>query len=127
MGSLKEHDGGNLGITIYPYIWFVAVSDYAMLFRLLPMDAGRTELELTWLVRKDAVAGVDYKVERVTWLWKVTTEQDCTIIQNNQKGVNSRRYQPGPYSKAEQGVANFTKWYLEQITPRRSRNQNDCV
>ncbi len=115
MGSLSQHDGGLLGITMYPMIWFVACSDHAMLFRCAPTTPTQTEVEMTWLVRDSSVEGVDYDVERVSWLWRVTMEQDVKIIENNQLGVNSRRYQPGPYSKIESPILSFIEWYLKQI------------
>ena len=48
-----------------------------------------TEVEFTWLVHPDAVEGRDYDLERLTWIWKVTTDQDKTIVDDNQSGVNS--------------------------------------
>lgn len=65
--------------------------------------------------REDAVEGVDFDVERVTWLWRATTEQDVRLCENNQRGVNSRRYQPGPYSETEGEVEAFIQWYLRHI------------
>jgi len=43
-------------------------------------------MEVLWLVRGDAVAGVDYDVDRLTWLWRVTSEADKRIIELNQQG-----------------------------------------
>jgi Rieske 2Fe-2S family protein len=74
-----------------------------------------TEVEMIWLVRSDAVEGRDYDVAKLTWLWKVTTDQDKTLVDNNQAGVNSLAYRPGPYAKTEQGLTRFTTWYLAQI------------
>lgn len=70
---------------------------------------------MIWLVREDAVEGKDYDVEKLTWLWKVTTEQDKKIVDDNQAGVNSTAYRPGMYSNTEQGLTRFTMWYLSQI------------
>ena len=49
-----------------------------------------------WLVHKDAEEGKDYNLEKMIWMWDVTTIADKRIIENNQKGVNSRKYSPGP-------------------------------
>jgi Rieske 2Fe-2S family protein len=54
-------------------------------------------------------------VEHLTWLWDVTTEQDKKITVDNQLGVNSRFYRPGPYSEGEPTTADFTAWYLGQV------------
>jgi Rieske 2Fe-2S family protein len=37
-----------------------------------------------------AVEGTDYDIERFTWLWDVSSIADKTIINHNQKGVNSK-------------------------------------
>ena len=79
------------------------------------MHAQRTDVELIWLVREDAKEGVDYDLERLVWLWHETTVADTRIINDNQKGVNSRRYRPGPYTELEASVGEVTAWYLDQI------------
>ena len=43
----------------------------------------------------------DYDVERLTWLWKTTSAEDKKIVEMNQAGVNSRFFEPGPYSLQE--------------------------
>jgi Rieske 2Fe-2S family protein len=48
------------------------------------------------------------------WIWDVTTRQDKTIVENNQRGIASSRYQPGRYSDQERKVITFTSWYLNQ-------------
>jgi phenylpropionate dioxygenase-like ring-hydroxylating dioxygenase large terminal subunit len=60
---------------------------------------------MIWLVHPDAVAGTDYDVDELTWLWRITNDQDLKITEDNQRGVASRAYEPGPYSKAEHGTA----------------------
>ena len=51
-------------------------------------------------------------------MWDVTTIQDARIINNNQKGVNTSRYSPGPYSEHEISTANFISWYLWRLAGR---------
>ena len=48
-------------------------------------------------------------------MWDVTTIQDTRIINNNQKGVNSKRYTPGRYSLKEPAPAFFSAWYLSRL------------
>jgi Rieske 2Fe-2S family protein len=48
-------------------------------------------------------------------LWRVTTEADKGITENNQKGVISRFYRPGPYSPMEPNAKRFADWYLKEI------------
>jgi Rieske 2Fe-2S family protein len=72
-------------------------------------------MELLWLVRGDAREGRDYDLDKLTWLWRVTTEADKRITEDAQKGVNSRFYEPGPYSPAEPNAIAWMAWYLEEI------------
>ena len=46
-----------------------------------------------------ADAGVDYDIERLTWLWRNQRSRQG-IIELNQRGIN--RHEPGPYSEMEQ-------------------------
>jgi phenylpropionate dioxygenase-like ring-hydroxylating dioxygenase large terminal subunit len=115
LGDFQEYDGGITAFMSYPLNWFVACNDHAMLARFTPLGPQATEMEFTWLVRADAVAGVDYDPLTLSWLWRITAEQDKTICENNQKGVNSRRYQPGPYSAVEASTRDFITWYLAQL------------
>ena len=115
MGSYTEYDGGVTSLMFFPVHWFTACNDHGMLARFTPLSPRETEVELTWLVHPEAVEGVDYEVEHVTWLWLKTVEEDLHICANNQAGVNSRYYQPGPYSKMEGTADRFMEWYLKEL------------
>ena len=115
LGDFQAYDGGITAFMSYPMNWFVACNDHAMLARFTPLSPLATEMEFTWLVREDAIAGVDYDPLTLSWLWRITAEQDKTICENNQKGVNSRRYQPGPYSTIESSTRDFIAWYLAEL------------
>ena len=86
-----------------------------MLARFTPVSPTRTEAEFSWMVREDAREGQDYDPERVSWLWRTTAAEDWTICEDNQRGVNSRRYQPGPYSQVEGSVDALLEWYLREL------------
>ena len=67
-----------------------------------------------WFVHKDAVEGVDYNPERLRQVWDATNDQDRILGEENQRGINSIAYRPGPYSKTfEFGVINFMDWYTD--------------
>ena len=83
------------------------------MYRFIPRSVDRTEMEVLWLVHADAIAGRDYDVERLSWLWQVTSLEDKQIIERNQQGVNSRYYEPGPYSLQEDYARRFVEWYLD--------------
>jgi Rieske 2Fe-2S family protein len=115
MGEFTEYDGGVTATQFLPFIWLVACNDHAMLPRVTPISPFQTEIEQTWLVHQNAVEGADYNVDDLTWMWRRTIEQDVQICEGNQRGVNSRFYKPGPYSKMEEAVEKFIDWYLAQI------------
>ena len=116
MGNFKEYDGAETGVFFGPLSCFYFGNDHATTFRFTPVSATFTEVTLTWLVHEEAVEGVDYDVDHLKWMWDVTTIQDTTIINNNQKGVNSSRYSPGRYSERETGSARFVAWYLSRLS-----------
>jgi Rieske 2Fe-2S family protein len=70
---------------------------------------------MTWLVRKDAVEGKDYEVDKVIAVWRTTGEQDWRLCADNQLGVNSRYYQPGPHTPVEAGPEQFDSWYINEL------------
>ena len=116
MGQFTAFDGGvtffDVGLTSH----FLAYADHGLIYRFVPQTVDRTDMEVIWLVRGEAVAGIDYEVDRLTWLWRVTSEADKRIIELNQQGVNSRWYEPGPYSQMEQHAARFVRWILAQLS-----------
>ena len=115
IGDFKEYDGGECLMVFGPLFYLYAANDHATTFRFTPISPRHTEVVLTWLVHEDAKEGVDYEIGPLKWMWDVTTIQDTTIIGNNQAGVNSRRYAPGPYSEREIYTDQFVRWYLHEL------------
>ena len=63
--------------------------------------------------------GVDYDLDALTTVWKATNEQDRTLAENNQLGINSPAYRPGPLSPSmEYGVVAFLDWYIAAMRAR---------
>jgi phenylpropionate dioxygenase-like ring-hydroxylating dioxygenase large terminal subunit len=122
MGEFSDYDGGvtffDVGLTNN----FLAYPDHGLIYRFIPRSVERTEMEVIWLVRGDARAGIDYDTERLTWLWRLTSQADKRIIELNQQGIRSRYYQPGPYSAMEQHTRLLVEWILAELqqgdTPR---------
>jgi len=122
LGDATDYDGGVTSFTHLPIIWYLACNDHAMLARFTPRTTLETELELTWLVQEDAVEGRDYDPEEVCWLWAKTAAQDKTICENNQLGILSSRYEPGPLATTEDSVGAFHQWYLQELLAAPSRH-----
>ncbi|CAM3530798.1 aromatic ring-hydroxylating dioxygenase subunit alpha [Halomonas sp. FME1] len=114
MGRLTSPDMGSLRILHLPNSWNHFMGDHAVVFRVLPLGPQQTMVTTKWLVHKDAVEGVDYDPENMRHVWDATNDQDRQLVEENQRGINSKAYQPGPYSQTyEFGVIDFIDWYAE--------------
>lgn len=112
MGSIKGFDGGATDLHIGPMTFGLAYCDHVVLYRFTPRGMRLTDCEITWLVNGSAVEGKDYDLANLIWLWDVTTIADKTIIERNQRGVESRYYEPGPLSPMEDFTHRFMEWYV---------------
>ena len=115
MGDHTDYDAGVLGMVVYPNFWMDAVSDYMWTMRLTALSASSTQLDLCWLVDADAKEGKDYTIERLIEFWKITGEQDWKLCENNFKGIESSRYEPGPYAPVENDVVRYVDWYIARM------------
>jgi Rieske 2Fe-2S family protein len=116
MGAFSAPDGNSTYFDIGPLSDFLAYPDHGVIYRFIPRAVDHTEMEVIWLVHQDAVEGLDYDVGRLTWLWKTTSAEDKKIVEMNQAGVNSRFFEPGPYSLQETYAARFVDWYLRELS-----------
>lgn len=116
---------GTLMLYHYPSTWNHVLGDHAVTFRLLPVSATETALTTKWLVRKDAVEGVDYDLAELTHVWAETNDQDRQVVEENARGIQSPAYEPGPYSEHhESGVIQFVNWYASFMEPRLAEGNN---
>jgi phenylpropionate dioxygenase-like ring-hydroxylating dioxygenase large terminal subunit len=113
LGDIKGYDGGTADMHIGPLTFYLAYCDHVVVYHFKPLTLDTADCEITWLVNESAVEGKDYKLDELIWLWDVTTIADKRIIENNQSGVNSRFYEPGPYTKMEQFEQGFVDWYVD--------------
>jgi Rieske 2Fe-2S family protein len=116
MGAFTAYDGGVTSTHFAPSSFFIAYPDHGVIYRFIPLAARRSAMELIWLVRGDARPGIDYDLDRLTWLWRVTTEADKRITETNQLGVDSRYYRPGPYAPVEPNAIAWASWYLDEMS-----------
>ena len=117
MGRIGDYDGGTTDFQVGPVSFALAYCDYVVIYRFTPVSVNRSECNISWLINGDAEEGRDYDKARLTWLWDVTTLADKRIIEYNAEGVNSRYYEPGPYSDMEEYTWKFMSWYLQAIKP----------
>ena len=113
LGDIKGYDGGTADMHIGPITFYLAYCDHVVIYHFKPLTLDTAACEITWLVNERAEEGKDYSLKELIWLWDVTTIADKCIIENNQKGVNSRFYQPGPFTKMEEFEQGFVDWYMD--------------
>jgi Rieske 2Fe-2S family protein len=110
-------DVGSLRWALEPNDFCHAAGDYVMAFSAMPTGPEETLVRLKFLVHKDAEAGIDYDPDRLIQTWNRTNDQDRDLAENNQRGVNSAGYRPGPYSEdAESNVIRFVDWYCDKAS-----------
>lgn len=118
MGDLTGPDAGSLRLITLPNMWAHANCDYVMTTRLSPIGPELTKVDVSFLVHEDAAEGADYDPGKVAHVWKMTSEQDWELCENNQAGIKSLAYEPGPLSPVtESSVESFVRWYLERLDP----------
>jgi Rieske 2Fe-2S family protein len=110
-----EQGGGDIGslrFALEPNSFAHATADQLFLCMINPVSPRETHIVSKWLVHEDAVEGVDYDLDELTRLWTATNLQDRDLVENNQAGIDSPGYRPGPYSpEAEALLVRFTDWY----------------
>lgn len=119
LGRVEDDTAGTLLKYHYPSTWNHFLPDHSIVFRVTPLTPQTTQVTTKWLVHKDAVEGVDYDLKRLTEVWIATNDEDRQVVEDNQKGINSPAYEPGPYSPIhETGVMGFVDWYCNTMTRR---------
>lgn len=109
-------DAGPLLKFHYPTTWNHFLPDHSIVFRVTPIGPKQTEVTTKWLVPKDAVEGRDYNPNMLSYVWIMTNSEDQRVVEDNQKGIDSPAYTPGPYSAfQEDGVIQFVDWYCTQM------------
>jgi len=119
LGGITERNIGSMLLFHYPSSWNHLLVDHAISFKVTPLSARQTKLTTKWLVHKDAVEGQDYDLKTLTEVWLATNDEDRTLVEQNQRGIDSPSYQPGPYAAdQENGVLQFVDWYCSQMDQR---------
>ena len=117
--GVKDSGLGVLLLYHFPTTWNHVLGDHAISFRVLPVGPTQTAVTTKWLVHRDAVEGVDYDLDELTKVWIATNEQDRKVVEENQIGVSSPAYEPGPYSPTQEaGVIQFVDWYTGTMRRR---------
>jgi Rieske 2Fe-2S family protein len=116
MGDYTDPEVGTMRARMLPNFWIHASCDHSVAVRLTPNGLDHTSIRMIWLVDEKAEEGKDYDLDTLLPFWLMTAEQDWEICVNQQRGVNSHAYTPGPLSTfKEYNLDRFLRWYMKQI------------
>ena len=116
MGDYTDPDVGTMRARMLPNFWIHASCDHSVAVRLTPTGLDHTAIRMIWLVDEKAEEGKDYNLDTLLPFWLLTAEQDWAICVNQQRGVSSHAYTPGPLSTyKEYNLDRFLRWYLKQM------------
>jgi Rieske 2Fe-2S family protein len=112
-------DAGVLFVLARPNLMVNINVDHGNVTTFLPLSARMTRVDIDWVVHPDAIEGRDYDLDHLIDFSRLTSEQDWKLCEDNQAGVNSSQYRPGPYAPTEVGAAVFVDWYLRELERHR--------
>ena len=115
LGAYEKDDNGQVDWGVLPGCFVYTSCTSTVIYRITPISPTECELSQTWLVHEDAEEGVDYSVEGVSWLDRVTQFQDEAIVSDTQAGVSSRFYEPGPYATLEGPILQIHRDYIRAL------------
>ena len=116
MGDYSDPEVGTMRVRTLPNFWIHASCDHSVAVRLTPNGLDHTAIRMIWLVNEKAEEGKDYDLDSLLPFWLLTAEQDWEICVNQQRGVSSHAYIPGPLSTyKEYNLDRFLRWYLKQM------------
>ena len=115
MGQFTDYDGGSTYVHVGPLSFFLAYPDYGVIYRFVPKALQRSDLEVTWLVRDDALEGERLR-HRAADLDVAGHQRGGQAHHRGQSARGeSRYYVPGPLAGMEAVEQRFVEWYLREI------------
>jgi glycine betaine catabolism A len=103
--------------SIYPNLLLSLHPDYMMTHTLWPRAHNRTEIICEWHFHLEEMARPDFRADDAIELWDATNKEDWWIAEQSQAGIQSRVYQPGPYSEREALL-----WSFDDIVRREAED-----
>jgi glycine betaine catabolism A len=119
VGDLPKEDLSRVYYyAIFPNMLLSLHPDYVMFHTLWPEAPDRTRIFCSWLFHPDTLKDPSWNPEDGIEFWDMTNRQDWHICEQSQLGVQSRVYQPGPYSKREALSVQFDREVLKALEQR---------
>jgi len=88
--------------------------DYMMTHTLWPRAVDRTEIICEWHFHPTEMSKPGFDANDAIEFWDITNREDWRICELSQAGIQSRAYQPGPYSHREGLLHAFDEIVLER-------------
>lgn len=113
IGDLPEEDRRRAYYySIFPNMMLSIHPDYVNYYSVWPVAADKSIVVTEWMQHPDTLAAGTYSPRGAVDFWDVTNRQDWHICEQGQRGIQSRVYQPGPYSPRESIPAAWDRAYL---------------
>ena len=94
-------------VALFPNLLVSLHPDYVMTHRLAPLAADRTWVECAWLFPAGDADRDGFDPSYAVDFWDLTTRQDWSACESEQRGLTDVHAQPGPLAPEEDGVAQF--------------------
>jgi len=101
--------------SIMPNMLLSLHPDYVMYHVLWPVAPDRTRILCHWLFNPETLAGETFDIDDGVKFWDMTNREDWHVCELSQRGVRTRAYRPGPYSRRETISAAFDRDYLQAM------------
>ncbi|HSB53636.1 MAG TPA: aromatic ring-hydroxylating dioxygenase subunit alpha [Gemmatimonadales bacterium] len=111
----KEDHGRVYYYSLMPNMLLSLHPDYVMYHILWPRSVNQTSIFCSWLFHPDTLANPAFDINDGISFWDMTNRQDWHVCELSQRGIESRGYQPGPYSHRESIPASFDRYYLKAL------------
>lgn len=109
--------------SIFPNMMLSIHPDYVNYYSVWPLAADRSIVITEWMQHPDTLTAGTFSPQGAIEFWEVTNRQDWQICEKGQLGIQSRVYQPGPYSPRESIPAAWDRAYL--VAMGHSQSDND--
>jgi Rieske 2Fe-2S family protein len=99
--------------SLFPGMLLSLHPDYVMVHTFRPVAPDRTLVACEFLFHPETLARPDLDPDDGVRFWDQVNREDWALCERTQKGVRSRAYRPGPYSRRESLSAAFDRYYRE--------------
>jgi Rieske 2Fe-2S family protein len=100
---------------VLPNLFLYLFPDYVCARSLWPVSPTRTRIVSEWLFEPEVLAQAECDLEDAVSFMNLLGEQDWRACEAVQQGVLSRAHVQGVLLEQESEVADFTRWYLNEL------------